>query len=160
MNRYYVIKSTDKETKDVIYFKMRQGFEFISTTNLADAKLFSVFAEAKRRLDCIQDDNFQTVYSDEIIVVEVDCYGNIFEIEADKEEEKMEKAKAVNLNSVSVLSGTPLDQEQVNTAKEVMNLFAESGYSIKEAMEILEFCKDSLQYSPVGIYEFEKGGIK
>ena len=68
----------------------------------------------------------------------------------------MEKAKAVNLNSVPASSGMPLDQEQLNTAKEVMNLFAESGYSIKEATEILEFCKDSLHYSPVGVYEFKK----
>lgn len=68
----------------------------------------------------------------------------------------MENKYVVNLNSVPALSGMPLDQEQLNTAKEVMNLFAESGYSIKEAMEILTFCKDSLNYSPVGVYEFKK----
>lgn len=68
----------------------------------------------------------------------------------------MKNTNVVNLNSVPALSGTHLDQEQLNTAKEVLNLFAESGYSIKEATEILEFCKDSLRYSPVGTYEFEK----
>ena len=68
----------------------------------------------------------------------------------------MKNTNAINLNSVPVLSGMPLDHEQLNTAKEVMNLFAESGYSIKEATEILEFCKESLYYSPVGIYELEK----
>ena len=49
-----------------------------------------------------------------------------------------------------------LDQEQLQTAQMILNAFAESGYSIKEATEILEFCKDSLRYSPVGTYEFEK----
>ena len=49
-----------------------------------------------------------------------------------------------------------LDQEQLQTAQMILNAFAESGYNIKEATEILEFCKDSLRYSPVGTYEFEK----
>lgn len=68
----------------------------------------------------------------------------------------MKDVNVINLNSVPMLSGTHLDQEQLNTAKEVLNLFAESGYSIKEATDILEFCKDSLHYSPVATYEFEK----
>ncbi|MFQ6896455.1 MAG: hypothetical protein ACLRSH_06565 [Turicibacter sp.] len=68
----------------------------------------------------------------------------------------MENKYVVNLKSVTAVSRMSLDQEQLGTAQEVMNLFAESGYSIKKAMEILAFCEDSLQYSPVGIYEFEK----
>ena len=64
----------------------------------------------------------------------------------------LEKVPVDILGKVAVPANVVLDQEQLQTAKEVLNLFAESGYSVYEAREILEFCNDFLLHSPVGIY--------
>lgn len=64
----------------------------------------------------------------------------------------MKKDCVVNLEKVLVPANITLDQEQLQTAKEVLNLFSENGYSIYEAREILGFCNDFLLYSSVGVY--------
>ena len=58
------------------------------------------------------------------------------------------EAKSTKVIDLKQIASTPeinLDQEQLQTAQMILNLFTESGYSIKEATEILEFCKDSLR---------------
>lgn len=71
--------------------------------------------------------------------------------------EMIEKTNKTRLTKTSEIEiEIDLDREQLRTAEMILNAFAESGYSIKEAIDILEFCKGSLHYSPVGTYEFEK----
>lgn len=85
MSKYYVIKSTDKETKGIIYFKRYLGNCFTSVENLANAKLFSNYETAKKHMECIKNDDPRTPYIDEIIEVEVDQFGNVVEIEGGNE---------------------------------------------------------------------------
>ena len=85
MNKHYVIKSRNKETKGIVYFKRRLGNGFISIENLAEAKLFSNYETAKKHMKYIENNNPQTTYIDEIIEVEVDQFGNVVEIEGGNE---------------------------------------------------------------------------
>lgn len=96
MSKYYVIKSTDKETKGIVYFKRYLGNSFTSAENLANAKLFLDYETAKKHMKYIENDNPQKTFIDEIIEVEVDQFGNVVEIEGGKEMQKLYVVMAIN----------------------------------------------------------------
>ena len=187
MNKYYIVMVTNqgKGVKGVFYLS---ELEDLKITQGSSCYIFKDEALAKKYADEVEAK--YTEYDLIVSVQEVElCVEGIKPVSVEKVEGGNEMNKQTNRKisvwececancwdkrSIEVPQGsTPkycsqcgseteisLDQEQLQTAQMILNAFAESGYSIKEATEILEFCKDSLRYSPVGTYEFEKGEIK